>query len=194
MGRPRTRPFLDGLPYLTTKSLRPFVSASPRCFTLHREDDLSAEIEVNSDKLVLSYEIHRHDGLQRIEEHVRLCREPRHFGGAQLYFECPRCARRASKLFLVGEWFRCRRCLRLPYFSQSLGEEQRLTRTFRRLCRKINPAADSDFWELPDRPKGMHWKTYERLTDKAVVALDRREEVMNVRLYWAMAKLLGMTP
>jgi hypothetical protein len=46
--------------------------------------------------------------------------------------------------------------------------------------------ADPDEWDLPPKPKGMHWATYERWVTKFDVA----EETLDAQLTRAMARLM----
>jgi hypothetical protein len=50
---------------------------------------------------------------------VTLEQTPCHFGGHRVWFCCPRCRRRAAKLYYHRIRFVCRRCVGLNYRSQS---------------------------------------------------------------------------
>ena len=84
-------------------------------------------------------------------------------GGTRPWFCCPVCSRRVAVIYGKGRLFACRRCKRLAYASQSEAEDDRAARRAnwirKRLC-----------W-LPGilngpglKPKGMHKRTYQRLT------------------------------
>jgi hypothetical protein len=49
---------------------------------------------------------------------ARIVYTPQNFGGCRPWLACPLCGRRAGALFLSGEGFGCRACLRLAYTSQ----------------------------------------------------------------------------
>ena len=55
------------------------------------------------------------------------------FGGFRYWFLCPRCGRRAGKLYHVERWA-CRRCHNLAYQSQRLSKHP-ILRGFQRLDR-----------------------------------------------------------
>lgn len=84
-------------------------------------------------------------------------------GGKRPWFRCParHCARRVAVLY-GGAIFACRRCYHLAYPSQRENIGDRATR-------KADKIRDRMGWEPGIlngeglKPKGMHWKTYERL-------------------------------
>jgi hypothetical protein len=87
------------------------------------------------------------------------------FGGQRAWFHCPAlgCGRRVAILYLGGGIFACRHCYQLAYPSQREPDYDRAARRAdkirKRLCWEqgiLNPKG----WQ---KPKGMHWKTFERL-------------------------------
>ena len=94
---------------------------------------------------------------------VRLTTTPCKFGGERYWFECPAlgCGRRVAILYL-GTIPACRHCFRLAYPSQRETEYDRAGRRADRIRERLG-------WEpgflngIGDKPKGMHWRTYERL-------------------------------
>jgi hypothetical protein len=103
-----------------------------------------------------------------IEKHARA------FGGFQGYFRCPDCRCRYTALILYGERFSCRRCYRLPYQSQRSRTYDRLLTKARKaeaLLRGISPQ-ECIGMDPPDRPKGMHRRTYMRLIQPILRASD----------------------
>ena len=65
---------------------------------------------------------------------------------------------------LRGSRFRCRRCYRLSYSSQAETRADRATRAMFKIVRRLDPEEDCN--DLPPKPKGMHWRTYERLAER----------------------------
>ena len=61
---------------------------------------------------------------------------------------------------------RCRRCLRLQYTSQyqALGALEHVEKIRKRLGDELGMAFEGD--PFPDKPKGMHWRTYRRLENQ----------------------------
>ena len=87
------------------------------------------------------------------------------FGGARPWFVCPgmRCGRRAALLYLGGRYFLCRGCQDLSYASQrERGGSVPPLHRCQRIRTKLggSPNMSEPF---PEKPKGMHWKTYSRL-------------------------------
>lgn len=87
-----------------------------------------------------------------------------HFGNLRSWFQCSTvgCARRAAILYGTPRGFRCRHCAQLTYRSQREQPYDRMLRRGRRLRGKAGGSA-SLMEPFPARPKGMWWKTYDRL-------------------------------
>jgi hypothetical protein len=123
----------------------------------------------DGDRLILSYRVQRHgEEWQHVEQPTPIIWMPCRFGGARPYFVCPgivsgiACVRRVSKLYGAGTYFLCRHCYRLAYASQREDRYDRALRRANNIRMRLGgqPGMASPF---PNRPKGMHHKTYERL-------------------------------
>jgi hypothetical protein len=90
---------------------------------------------------------------------------PCNYGGARTWFLCPSCGRRVSILYGSGP-FACRHCHQLAYDSQRDSGWLRLIRQARAARMKLGGSANLTE-PLPERPKGMHWRTYGRLYTRA---------------------------
>lgn len=101
-------------------------------------------------------------GGQRLRQTLPLTQTQCAFGGARLWFCCPngRCGRRCATLYLGGRSFLCRRCLGLAYRTQHEQADGRLLLKAERIWRRLG----CDFGDEPQRPKGMHRRTFERLS------------------------------
>jgi hypothetical protein len=97
-----------------------------------------------------------------VERLVFLDRTPCTFGGTRPWFSCPGCGRRVAILY-GGGVFQCRHCHRLAYSSQREGVLDSSTRPGDRLRAKLGwtPGVLNS---REGKPKGMHWKTFEKLT------------------------------
>lgn len=99
-----------------------------------------------------------------------------HIGGKRRWFSCPGCKRRCRILF-GGVYFRCRKCHRLVYDSQyhrfPSGNTNQLQKVRHRLGGSTSLLAP-----FPHKPKGMHWKTYERLKWADMRSFEILETVM----------------
>jgi hypothetical protein len=86
------------------------------------------------------------------------------FGGQRYWFICPGSGRRAAKLYLPygGSRFLSRGAYRLGYACQREDRQSRLVRRARKLHRAIGGDGEALGQGPPDKPIGMHWRTYER--------------------------------
>lgn len=124
----------------------------------------SIQIRVGSDRITLNYRARSHgEEWQPLDYPIHLEWTPCHFGGRRAWFRCPArgCGRRVAIVY-GGTIFACRRCHRLAYSCQRETPDDRWTRR----ADKIRDRLD---WEPgilngpAEKPKGMHWRTYERL-------------------------------
>jgi hypothetical protein len=88
-----------------------------------------------------------------------------HFGGQRIWFHCPNCGRRIGVIHLAGGRFLCRHCHKLPYSSQREAYTDRMYRKARRIRKRLG-ASNNVFESVWDKPKGMHWRTFERLQER----------------------------
>lgn len=126
--------------------------------------------EARADEVVLRYRFRANGGeWQPVEEVVPLEWTACRFGGRRAWFRCPRCFGRVVKLYGAGRLFLCRRCHGLTYACQREKWDARASRQAMKIRRRLGGAAN--FVEpFPRKPKGMHWRTFERLRRHAVHA------------------------
>ena len=90
-----------------------------------------------------------------IRQTIRLMYTPCNYGGKRVWFSCPHCGDGMAKLYWAcGQWY-CRKSLNLAYASASMGKLDRIHRRLARLQSKLG--------EGLEKPKGMHWETYDRI-------------------------------
>jgi hypothetical protein len=75
-------------------------------------------------------------------------------------FVCPRCYRRVALLYLRGERWACRICCGLAYRSELKLKGYRGQMMAQKIRARLGD--DRSGFEFPDKPRGMHWRTYER--------------------------------
>src|SRR5215208_5411050 len=99
-----------------------------------------------------------------VREPVRLTWTACNFGGERPWFVCPGagCGRRVALLYGPGRHFLCRNCYDLVYESQRENEMHRALRRAQTIRERLGGSANM-MKPFPDKPKGMHWLTYERL-------------------------------
>jgi hypothetical protein len=86
------------------------------------------------------------------------------FGGERPWFLCPGagCGRRVAILYGPGKYFLCRRCYDLVYESQREDAMNRALRRAQAIRERLGGSANMTK-PFPEKPKGMHWRTYDRL-------------------------------
>jgi len=97
-----------------------------------------------------------------------------YFGGKRPWFKCLRCGERARKLYLPSSRhvFLCRECHNLQYrSSRASGDELetaelRYRRAFQKADKENRRPHPNRAPYYPEKPKGMHWETFNKLTEE----------------------------
>jgi hypothetical protein len=86
------------------------------------------------------------------------------FGGERPWFICPGagCDRSVAVLYGSGRYFLCRHCYELAYQSQRDNNMYRVLHRAQDIRRQLGGSANM-MEPFPEKPKGMHWETYEWL-------------------------------
>ena len=131
----------------------------------------------------LSYTVGRGGNKRPIEEAIRLQTTRPYFGGTRWWFTCPNCDRRAAKLHSPpgGDLFLCRTCYGLTYQSQRESPYYRGVSKAQKIRLKLG-GSQYMLEPFPEKPKGMHWRTYLRLFRKARAAEEKSWMVQAVWL------------
>jgi len=89
------------------------------------------------------------------------------FGGERPWFVCSGagCGRRVALLYALGRYFLCRHCYDLAYESQRESGMYRALHRAQSIREKLGGSANM-MEPFPERPKGMHHKTYWRLREE----------------------------
>ena len=120
------------------------------------------QIALSEQSMELIYKTRKDGGYwQDIRENVWFDCVPQHFGGHRTWFLCPGCDQRTRALH-AGLYFRCRRCYGAVYPSQYQNAAERAC-TRAHTIRKNLGGSVSLCDSFPLKPKGMHWRTYDRL-------------------------------
>lgn len=110
--------------------------------------------------------IDHHSGRQvTVRELVILAERRCHLGGSRPMFVCPGCDSQVFLLYATGLHYRCRRCVKLAYESQSETKQQRIMRRGNYLVRRLDPSAYFTF-AMPPKPPRMRQTTYRRIVDE----------------------------
>jgi hypothetical protein len=144
----------------------------------------SIGLYVETDSIVLDYRYRLAGGdWEPVQEEIVLDFTACHYGGRRPWFRCPRCQRRVAVLYSYGSRFQCRHCHGLPYGCQQEANLDRL----RRKCWKIRDrlGASRNLFEPIyswEKPKGMHWATFERLRQEEGLANEKSLVAMAIQL------------
>jgi hypothetical protein len=145
--------------------------------------DINVRIEV--DRVILNYRSRSNGGdWQPMEYPVHLEWTPCNLGGRRAWFRCPAqgCGRRVAILF-GGSIFACRHCHKLAYACQRETDDDRAMRRADTIRRRLGWGAGIANPE-GGKPKGMHWRTFERM---------KAEYAAFANASWAgMAERLGL--
>jgi hypothetical protein len=99
-----------------------------------------------------------------VREPVPLTWTACNFGGERPWFICPGagCGRRVAVFYGPGRYFLCRHCYDLVYESQQDNRMYRALHKAQAIRERLSGSANTTE-PFPEKPKGMHWRTYERL-------------------------------
>lgn len=128
----------------------------------NEEETGSIGMRAEFDRVVLRYRHRDYDQDWKDEEYSVLLDYTRcNYGGERAWFLCPArgCSRRVAVLY-SGSIFACRHCHQLAYDSQREQPHSRALSRAQAIRVKLGGEPAGDF---PDKPKGMHWQTYNRL-------------------------------
>lgn len=132
-----------------------------------RKDETVASIQARTEpgRVILTYR-HKRGGTEWKDKSypVQLEWTPCNFGGERPWFLCPvqGCGRRVAILY-GGGIFACRHCYQLAYLSQRETHDNRAARRADKIRERLNweqGILNPKGWQ---KPKGMHWRTFERL-------------------------------
>ena len=139
----------------------------------------------------------RYEGWLRIQigdldQRIILVPRPRHFGGHQWYFVCPVMNRDCSVVWLPPGANRfCSRekwgPRRVAYASQFADPDNRAHLGQAKIRARLIGDLDPDEWDLPPKPKGMRWRTYNRYVER----YDAYEATLEYEIAELMAKFLS---
>lgn len=124
----------------------------------------SIGVRIEDGRAVLHYRNRTNqEAWQDVEYAVTMEWTPCNFGGKRAWFRCPAsyCGRRVAVLY-GGNIFACRRCHGLAYECQRERDYDRQLRRAQGIRMRLG-GTGSMAEHFPEKPKRMHWRTYERL-------------------------------
>lgn len=117
---------------------------------------------------------------QTIEVECTSC----HYGGERPWFLCPEdgCGKRIAHLLFIDGRFICRVCRGRSYASQKKSKMARAFSQGRKIRKRLGGIFNTCLDPFPDKPKGMHWKTYYLLMQQTIEAETFGFETMKVKM------------
>jgi hypothetical protein len=114
---------------------------------------------------------------------------PCRFGGRRWWWACPSTHRYVTKLYLPNGAVRflSRKAYRLDYQSRRETWLDRAHRRSGKLHRKLGWQYDGPIDFFPDKPKGMHWRTYNAICNQ----IEAAEQSIDSGFMMRAAKLLA---
>jgi hypothetical protein len=140
-------------------------SACSWVWSRNGETVATINMQTGAGNVRLTYRQRTHEGEWRDMAYtVWLAYTPCNLGGCRVRWQCPAagCGRRVAVLYGGSGIFACRHCYRLAYRSQREDDGDRA-------ARRADTIRDRLAWQPGIlhgdgfKPKGMHWRTFERL-------------------------------
>lgn len=153
----------------------------------------SINIHTETDRVILDYRTRNHgDEWQDMNYPVRLTWTPCNYGGQRAWWLCPAvgCGRRVAVLY-GGKVYACRQCHKLAYPTQREQAHDRAGSRADTIRKRMG-------WEAGilngngGKPKGMHWRTFERLEARHDALVHQSLAGMRAKLGVAMQRLEGI--
>ncbi|OJX74829.1 hypothetical protein [Magnetospirillum sp. 64-120] len=157
-----------------------------------RNGERAADIRINATDtgLVLNYRTRTGTSPWReVSQGVLVHWMPCRFGGKRPLLCCPKCGRSGVKLWLLGA-VACRTCHGLTYPVQTESEDDRLFRRANKIRIRLGGEPGLSY-SLPRRPKGMHHRTYDRLT-REIFDIEWQLEAMLSAKWQRICSRLGL--
>lgn len=110
------------------------------------------------------------------------------FGGQRQWFLCPSCERRCAVIYrnCAGPHWGCRICLKGRYLTEAMSPKDRRLHAAFKLRERLGQTKGGILVSFPPKPKGMHWRTYERI--RSAASKNESEILIN-----AHAELFGIS-
>lgn len=173
-GRHRTKAYIEEFPRLDAKYLKPLFKGLAIGIELSWPDYLKISVCLEGQWLQIQGDV---------EHNVLLTAAPCPFGGEMWRFRCPRCGAVRRKLVFCHRSLGCQPCSGLRYRVQSISRAWRLLRRHNKYRSMLDPdAPDCLVGWIPDKPRNMHWQTYEAIADKALEPIPAWNAIHDARI------------
>ncbi|MCH9751496.1 MAG: hypothetical protein K0U61_04690 [Alphaproteobacteria bacterium] len=139
-------------------------------------------------KLTFRYRINDGDW-NPVKQNISVSSVACHYGGERTLFFCPNCGSRRKYLYGAGRLFLCRTCHDLTFSSQRERSADRACRRAQKLRHKLDVDLGLEAWIGP-RPKGMHQKTFDRISRE----IRANEDVVLQHMWLLLHRINGGLP
>jgi|GEM_PF-5437173 hypothetical protein len=122
----------------------------------------SVECKVTPDQAIISFDLTSNGEKKPVILYIPFTWTACNYGGRRTWFLC-QCGRRVGKIFLDGEQYGCRHCLRLTYQSRLGCQISRANGRLYSIAKQLKLDDPLHGWLAPlppPRPKWMHRKRY----------------------------------
>lgn len=179
----RTRQDTSSLLFLDVAKMRTMGALEPGAFAWQEWTNGRGEVigsiqtcmNAARDTLTLIYSVREDEGEWKpIREAITLEATSCNYGGKRLWLTCPGCHSRRRVLYSLGGRFRCRQCHDLAYTSTREDDHERSIRRMNRLQKRLG-TSKTGLFHIPEKPRGMHWNTYERIVRELLHEHDIQE-------------------
>ena len=137
-----------------------------------RVGNIGVRVTGDPERLTLDYQWSVNGSApQGVQCSIAIERTPCFYGRNRPWLLCPKCGQRCGVLYFSGRGaglYACRNCVGITYASQCQDSVGRTWIKQRKIEGRL-----LDGW---NKPKGMHWKTYDRLRDE-VAGCDRKRNL-----------------
>ena len=105
---------------------------------------------------------------------------PWHFGGLRPLFMC-KCGRKVLQLFAPrGYSWRCRQCYNLSYATRQVSLRYGLILKAQKVRERLGSHNLGVANPFPAKPRGMHWRRYERLRARHDHAVEQSLKLLEI--------------
>ncbi|MFK5948935.1 MAG: hypothetical protein QM500_09240 [Methylococcales bacterium] len=123
---------------------------------------INYQVKESGIKLIYNSRAANTEEWEAVEQFVSFDYTPCHYGGKRTWLLCTECNRRVTCIYVTGKYFLCRHCCGLNHQSQHEGYYDRQLSKAQGIRTKLGGSASLAI-PFPEKPKGMHWKTYRKL-------------------------------
>jgi len=123
---------------------------------------INYQVKENGIKLIYNHRAENSEEWQAVEQFVAFDYTPCNYGGKRTWLLCTECNKRVTCIYAAGKYFLCRHCYGLNHQSQHEGFYDHQLSKVQGIRIKLG-GSGSLAESFPQKPKGMHWKTYQKL-------------------------------